>query len=345
MRFKIMCIVALLMALGAGTSFAQEEGASGKETTAPKQSIDYADRDAQPIIPPDTKPIVRAMQKINRSGKCEVFLDVDPEGKPMNIVGQCDRSGYVAAVEKAMEKARFAPKIIDNKPVIRTGVVYPFNLAMKLQNAPEKFPKCAKQKTSKSELRQLHAVRDAVNAKDRSALEVGLQKIKRNKIFCPQLAMLDIYLVREHVQNGEWDKAQSLLDNVKTYGDARINDTVVNAYVRLHQQWVSDLDAIKIGLQTENRDAQFLMPVCMGDIYEAHEEHKVDDTCAIQFDLDDVGLVSKIDAACKVPEYVEITKQAARCMVFLPAIENGEAAPSLGKIAKLVFEKQPKSGN
>lgn len=337
MRLKLVIFAAISIGLGTNTSLAQADGEGAPKTA--DSAMGFADREAQPVTPPNVRPLQFAMNKIRKPAKCEVAMDVDTEGKPINISGKCDVSGYVKAVEKAMKSARFAPKMKDNNPVVRKGVVYPFDLKM---NVPEKLPECAKQKTSKKERVQLTEVRDAVNARDAVALEVALGNIKREKLFCTQAGLLDTFLVRQHMQDGQWEEAQSLLESINTYQNGRINDTIVSAYAKRYQQWISDLDAVKVGLINKNRGPQLLIPACMDAVYDAHSKHKVDETCLLQYDLDELGLVSKIEAACETPAYVEATKQAARCLVFLPAIKNEKAAPSLENVSNIVFEKRPK---
>ena len=88
------------------------------------------DRDAQPVKPPNSTILARAIEKYGKTGTCEVRLDVDVEGKPFNVQASCDPSIYNSAAKRAVSQAEFAPKIVKGKPVGRTGVVYPFELRM-----------------------------------------------------------------------------------------------------------------------------------------------------------------------------------------------------------------------
>ncbi len=93
-------------------------------------AVSVSDRDAQPIRPPNTGPILRAMQRIGKSAECEVSLDVDLQGKPYNVVATCNVPQYEKAAEQAVGATEFAPKIVQGKAVGRKGVVYPFELKM-----------------------------------------------------------------------------------------------------------------------------------------------------------------------------------------------------------------------
>lgn len=93
-------------------------------------AVSVSDRDAQPVRPPNTGPIQRAMQRIGKSAQCEVSLDVDVQGKPFNVQATCNVKQYERAAEKSVSAAEFAPKIVKGKAVGRRGVVYPFELQM-----------------------------------------------------------------------------------------------------------------------------------------------------------------------------------------------------------------------
>lgn len=84
----------------------------------------YADRDTQPISPPAPEyPPLLAIDNI--SARCDNYFDVTPEGYVTNLDVKCGHPGFVESSRNAVAKLRFEPKIIDGKPVKRTGVVYP----------------------------------------------------------------------------------------------------------------------------------------------------------------------------------------------------------------------------
>jgi len=82
------------------------------------------DRDAQPIAPPSlTYPVEMLTQTI--SGDCESTFDVSKEGLPENITATCSHPGFIEAVISSAATLRFAPKLVDGKPVRHKGVTYP----------------------------------------------------------------------------------------------------------------------------------------------------------------------------------------------------------------------------
>ena len=87
------------------------------------------DRDIQPLEPP--RPVYPPVA-VNRglTGKCEVSLDVTPQGKPFNVVADCTHEVFVASATEAMKAVTFPPKIVDGQVVVRTGVVYPIEYRM-----------------------------------------------------------------------------------------------------------------------------------------------------------------------------------------------------------------------
>lgn len=89
-----------------------------------KQSFKIAvsDRDAQPLvrIPPIFPP--RFMQGDN-SGYCKVRFDVSPEGQPFNVDAYiCTTKQIKNATVKSVQKWKYNPKIVDGRPVARSGV-------------------------------------------------------------------------------------------------------------------------------------------------------------------------------------------------------------------------------
>lgn len=86
-----------------------------------KQSFKIAvsDRDAAPLvrIPPIMPP------RAEKSGHCKVRFDVSPEGQPYNVTATyCSSSVFKRSSTKSVEKWKYQPKIVDGRPVSRTGV-------------------------------------------------------------------------------------------------------------------------------------------------------------------------------------------------------------------------------
>ncbi len=75
-------------------------------------------RDPLPSYPP-------ALARKGIQGDCDVTLDVDVRGQPVNISAQCSHSGFEREAERAVSRVQFAPKIVRGKAVERRGVVYP----------------------------------------------------------------------------------------------------------------------------------------------------------------------------------------------------------------------------
>lgn len=84
--------------------------------------ITVSDRDAQPLFraPPIMPP--RFLEG-SHSGHCRVRFDVSPEGSPFNIVNTyCTSRILERATIKSVEKWKFAPKVVDGRPVSMAGV-------------------------------------------------------------------------------------------------------------------------------------------------------------------------------------------------------------------------------
>ena len=84
--------------------------------------IAVSDRDAQPLvrIPPIFPP--RFLQGDN-SGYCKVRFDVSPEGQPFNVqTTTCTSRQLESATKKSVQKWKYNPKIVDGRPVARSGV-------------------------------------------------------------------------------------------------------------------------------------------------------------------------------------------------------------------------------
>lgn len=81
--------------------------------------IQVSDRDAQPLvrIPPIMPP------RAERSGHCKVRFDVSPEGQPFNVeTTYCSQSLFSRSSIKSVQKWKYNPKIVDGRPVARSGV-------------------------------------------------------------------------------------------------------------------------------------------------------------------------------------------------------------------------------
>lgn len=64
-------------------------------------------------------------------GSCEVRFDVDSRGRPYNVNAVCSDEVFRRSAERAVARAEFAPRIVDDQAVERRNVVYPlaFNLS------------------------------------------------------------------------------------------------------------------------------------------------------------------------------------------------------------------------
>lgn len=105
-------------------------GAAPKQIRAERVSsiglgnVFISDRDATPVRPPSRRILQDAADK-GLYGSCEVELNVNPAGIPIDVVATCDNSRLKRYAERAVAKAEFAPKIRNGKKVGRSGVVYP----------------------------------------------------------------------------------------------------------------------------------------------------------------------------------------------------------------------------
>lgn len=60
-----------------------------------------------------------------KEGQCNVFMDVDSEGRPYNIEAECTDDAFRRASEKAIEDVRFEPLVIDGTAYDQFGIEYP----------------------------------------------------------------------------------------------------------------------------------------------------------------------------------------------------------------------------
>lgn len=87
-------------------------------------SPSHADRNAQPIERPSpVYPDDMAAESI--SAVCDSYFDITVDGYVTNLEVKCGHPGFVNATRNAVSTLRFEPKMVDGKPVKRTGVVYP----------------------------------------------------------------------------------------------------------------------------------------------------------------------------------------------------------------------------
>lgn len=89
-----------------------------------------SDRDAQPIRPPVPIYPRRAAER-GLEGSCDVRFHVSKEGEPYNIEAECTNRIFQREAERAVQKVRFAPKIIRGITYERRNVVYPIEFNLK----------------------------------------------------------------------------------------------------------------------------------------------------------------------------------------------------------------------
>lgn len=89
-----------------------------------------SDRDAQPIRPPVPIYPRRAAER-GLEGTCDVRFHVSKEGEPYMIDAECTNKIFKREAERAVQKVRFAPKIIRGVTYERRNVVYPIEFNLK----------------------------------------------------------------------------------------------------------------------------------------------------------------------------------------------------------------------
>lgn len=82
------------------------------------------ERDAKPISPPQISYPNRAAER-GIEGTCNVRFDVSVRGEPYNVQASCTDSVFRREAERAVERVRFAPKIVRGQATERANVVYP----------------------------------------------------------------------------------------------------------------------------------------------------------------------------------------------------------------------------
>ncbi len=81
-------------------------------------------REIVPLWPPAPHYPPRALH-LGIEGTCEVHLDVDQRGRPMNVAAVCTHSIFESAAERAIRRVEFAPRVIRGQAVVQSGVIYP----------------------------------------------------------------------------------------------------------------------------------------------------------------------------------------------------------------------------
>jgi len=93
-------------------------------------SFSVSDRDAQPLVRIEPQYPMRAQER-GLSGTCGVRFDVTADGTPTNIrILTCSSSLFERAVERAVERWRYRPKVENGVPVSRVNVETSFVFRM-----------------------------------------------------------------------------------------------------------------------------------------------------------------------------------------------------------------------
>lgn len=81
--------------------------------------ITVSDREVQPLV--RIAPIMPP--RAEKSGHCKVRFDVSAEGAPFNVQATyCTQSLFERATVKSVQRWKFNPKIVNNRPVAMRGV-------------------------------------------------------------------------------------------------------------------------------------------------------------------------------------------------------------------------------
>lgn len=64
-------------------------------------------------------------------GNCEVYFNVNPNGKPIDVVAFCTHDGFVEEAARAVSNTVFAPLVIDGKPRSQYNAVYPIGFYLR----------------------------------------------------------------------------------------------------------------------------------------------------------------------------------------------------------------------
>jgi hypothetical protein len=76
----------------------------------------------------EQKDIARAINQVDKPGTCNVKYTVGADGKPKDIVPNCDPVAYDEKIIEAMKKMKFEPGQKDGKPTDWPGLNTPMNL-------------------------------------------------------------------------------------------------------------------------------------------------------------------------------------------------------------------------
>ena len=117
MRYQRSAFISILVIFGmsASTTYAQDIQTLSRDDF----NIKVTDRDAQPLvrIPPIVPPRARW------SGHCNLKFDVSPQGQTFNIsTTSCTENLFERPSIQSVQKWKYNPKIVDGKPISRTGV-------------------------------------------------------------------------------------------------------------------------------------------------------------------------------------------------------------------------------
>ena len=299
--------------------------ASVDTRTESSESIGIADRDAQPIKPPDSSLLADAIGRYNRDGDCVVTMDVDEEGVPVNIEADCTPRYYEAAAKKAIVKARFAPKFVDGKPAPRTGVVYPFSLRKSGSQNNRDVPSCSKRRTSNRSLKLFRALDGAVLSRDHIEATNLISKLEDKPLYCKQEALLMLQKARSSSRQGEFTQTMHLLKELDAFLQ---NGHSASSYVlgtkELLKQWTEFNLEAEAGNLTEDSPAELIGGMCSYKLDEAYKKKRKSESCRVLLKIDETGAPLSLKSDCETESYDKAAREAVRCMLFLPPIQDGE---------------------
>lgn len=85
-------------------------------------SFQVSDREEQPLVRGEQRYPRRALER-GIEGKCTLGFDVNPDGTTTNVsVIQCSDSMFEREGIRAVERYKYAPKIVDGQAVMRRGL-------------------------------------------------------------------------------------------------------------------------------------------------------------------------------------------------------------------------------
>ena len=309
---------------------------------AETKQLAVADRDAAPIKPPNSKILSEAVDKVRRSANCEVRMDVDVNGVPFNLEADCSVSRYESAAIRAVQEARFAPKIIDGVAHPRTGVVYPFDLrtSARQMKPDEKIP-CIKERTSKKEIRLIEELIKAIELKDFEAADSVISKVKVDRLYCPHQSIYKLLMVRRATLSKEFDRASDLLEDLEVFLEQpRTSSPYIQSLKPLYKQWIEFNQALQNGEVKNDSEMQLLIPICHGNIWDAYKTYKKEDSCSVRVEIDPTGEPIRPQAQCSEEKYTDIAVNSAMCLLFLPKVRNGKGVS--GEVLSFEIEFGPK---